>query len=101
VGIRAERAGGLDCKNITDTLCFKFQRLDNNKTVYVRFHPNKIPFAEHKAKRLGELLEKVIWEAAKDEEQKEFQNLWMEKVRDMLLAKKDINKWITIEEIGA
>ncbi len=88
-------------KTDTDALCFKFQRLDNNKTVYVRFYPNKIPFAEHKAKRLGELLEKVIWEAAKDEEQKEFQNLWMEKVRDMLLAKKDINKWITIEEIGA
>ncbi len=66
-----------------------------------KLYPDEIPFAEHKAKRLGELLEKVIWEAAKDEEQKEFQNLWMEKVRDMLLAKKDINKWITIEEIGA
>ncbi len=79
-------------------LCFKFQRLENKKTAIVRFYPDKVPFAEDKAKRLGQLLQKVIWEAAKQDERREFQDLWMEKVEDMLLRRKNINQWLKIEE---
>jgi hypothetical protein len=57
-----------------------------------------IPFSEEKGKRMGELLEKVIWEAAREEEKGEFQGLWTEKVKDMLLEEKDIDRWLTIEE---
>jgi formylmethanofuran dehydrogenase subunit E len=81
--------------------CFKFQRLDNKKTVTVKLYPDKIPFSAEKAKRLQALMPKVIWEAAKKDERIEFQDLWMEKVRDMLVEKKDIDKWIKIEEMGA
>jgi formylmethanofuran dehydrogenase subunit E len=83
-----------------EALCFKFQRLENKKTVTVRFYPDKIPFPEGKIKRLGELLEKVVWEAAKKNEIREFQDLWMEKVRDMIIKRKDINEWIKIDEGG-
>jgi len=81
--------------------CFKFQRLDNKKTVTVKLYPDKIPFSAEKAKRLQALIPKVIWEAAKKDERIEFQDLWMEKVRDMLVEKKDMDKWIKIEEMGA
>ncbi len=79
-------------------MCFEFRRLDSSKAVLVKFYPRQIPFSEGKAKRMGELLEKVVWEAAKEEERKEFQELWMEKVKDMLLAEKGINRWLKIEE---
>ena len=79
-------------------MCFEFRRLDNGKAVLVKFYPQQIPFPEEKAKRLGELLEEVIWEAAKDEARKEFQELWMEKVKVMLLEAKEIDSWLRIEE---
>jgi hypothetical protein len=81
--------------------CFKFQRLDNNKTIMLKLYPDKIPFPAEKAKRLQALMPKIMWEAAKQDERKEFEDLWMEKVRDMLVGKKDIDKWLKIEEVEA
>ncbi len=79
-------------------MCFEFRRLDNGKAVLVKFYPQQIPFPEEKAKRLRELLELVIWEAAKEEQKKEFQELWLEKVKDMLLERRDIDRWLKLEE---
>ena len=79
-------------------MCFEFRRRDTGKAVLIKFYPREVPFPEGKAKRLGELLEKVIWEAARKEERKEFQELWMEKVADMLLGQKEIDKWLKLEE---
>ncbi len=79
-------------------MCFEFKRLDNDRAVLVKFIPGNIPFPEEKAKRLGELLEKVLWEAAKDDERREFQNLWMEKVRVMLLEQSEIDRWLQLKE---
>jgi len=79
-------------------MCFAFERLDNGKAALVRFYPQQVPSFEGKAKRLKELLEKVIWEAAKSEEKREFQELWMEKVKDMLLEEKGIEGWLKVEE---
>ncbi len=81
-----------------DALCFEFRRLDNNTDVLVKFFPNNVPFDQEKAKQLGVLLEKVLWEAAKEDERRKFQDLWQEKVRNMLLEKKELNKWIQIED---
>ncbi len=78
-------------------MCFQFNRRDTGKAILVKFYPREIPFAEKKAKRLVELLEKVIWEAAKDEEKREFHQLWLEKVADMLLGEKEISKWLKLE----
>ncbi len=81
-----------------NALCFEFRRLDNNTDVLVKFFPNNVPFDQEKAKQLGVLLEKVLWEAAKEDERRKFQDLWQEKVRNMLLEKKELNKWIQIED---
>lgn len=78
-------------------MCFEFRRVDNSMGVLVKFYPGDIPFSPEKGKRLGELLERVIWEAAKDEERKELQNLWMEKVKGMLLEEKEIDRWLNLE----
>jgi hypothetical protein len=79
-------------------MCFEFRRLDTGKAVLIKFYPRQIPFSEDKAKRMGELLEKVIWEAAREDERKEFQELWMGRVRDMLLEEKGIDHWLKLEE---
>lgn len=81
-----------------EAMCFQFRRLDKGEAILVKFYPRQVPFPEEKQKRLAELLEKVIWEAAKKEERKEFQDLWMEKVKDMLLGKKAIDRWLKLEE---
>ena len=81
-----------------DALCFEFKRIDNNTDVLVKFFPNNVPFAQEKAKQLGVLLEKVLWGAAKEDERRKFQDLWQEKVRNMLLEKREMNKWIQIED---
>ena len=82
----------------SQAMCFEFKRLDSGKAVLVKFYPRQIPFSEDKAKRLGELMEKVIWEAAREEEKREFQELWTGKVKDMLLGEKGIDGWLKIEE---
>ena len=53
---------------------------------------------EVKPIRMKELLEKVIWEAAREEEKREFQELWTGKVKNILLAQKGIEGWLKIEE---
>ncbi len=80
--------------------CFEFKRLDNDDAVVVKLYPRRIPFAEEKAKRTGELIQKVIWEAAKDDEKKEFEDLWMEKIENMVLREDRIDEWIKIEKKG-
>lgn len=82
----------------SQAMCFEFRRLDNGKAVLVKFYPRQIPFSAEKAKRLTELLEKVIWEAAKEKEKREFQELWMGRVRDMLLEEKGIDRWLKLED---
>ncbi len=80
----------------TEAMCFRFKRIDNNKSVLIRLYPQNIPFPIKKSQRLSELLEKVIWEAAKENEIDEFQDLWMEKVKN-ITDKNDANKWLKIE----
>ncbi len=41
----------------SQAMCFEFKRLDNDKTVLVKFYPQEIPFPEGKSKRMTELLE--------------------------------------------
>lgn len=80
-----------------EAMCFEFRRLDNGHVVVVRFYPQRVPFAETKAKRLGQLTPPIIWEAATEEERQQFQQLWMEKVEDMLLERKGIDQWLKVE----
>lgn len=80
-----------------EAMCFEFRRTDTGETVRARIYPRRIPFAPEKAERLGNLMQPVIWEAANAEEKAEFQSLWMEKIKDMLLERRDIDRWLKIE----
>ena len=81
----------------SQALCFEFTRLDTGQTVLVKFYPHRIPFPTEKSKRMGELMQKVLWETAKQDEIRQFQDLWMEKVSEMLVKQTDISQWIEIE----
>ncbi len=81
-----------------EAMCFEFRRLDTGQAVLVRFYPQRIPFPEEKAKQLSRLLQPVAWEAASEQEIKQFQELWMEKVEHMLLEREGIEKWLKLEE---
>jgi len=81
-------------------LSFRFERGNTRKSVLVHFYPQRIPFPQEKSNRMKELLEKVIWEAATGEEQREFQDLWMERVKLMIVDRKDLNKWLIMEQGG-
>jgi len=79
---------------------FTFERLDTGAKVRVRFMPALVPFPEEKAKQLGGLLEKVVWEAATEDDLCRFQDLWMEKIRMMLVERKDIDRWLIVQTIS-
>ena len=80
-----------------EAMCFEFRRLDTGRAVLVRYYPGRVPFPEDKARQLGHLMQPVIWEAATEEERKQFHKLWMEKVEDMLLHNREIDDWLKIE----
>jgi hypothetical protein len=42
-------------------------------------------------------MERVLWEAAGEEQKKEFQDLWMEKISDMVVERKEIDSWLKME----
>lgn len=83
------------------SLCFEFRRVDTDRSVLVKFTPRAVPFAAEKSKRLGELMEKVVWDAALPEERAEFQDLWMQKVQIMLVDRRQIEDWLTVRERSA
>ncbi len=85
-------------KTDSEAMSFLFERVDKQQSVLISFYPHKIPFPTDKAMRMKELLEKVIWEAADDKEQREFQDLWMERVKLMIVERKDIDSWLKIEQ---
>lgn len=77
-------------------ICFEFERSDTHEAVLVTYRPGLVPVPAG-GERMARLLEKVVWDAARDEERKEFQDLWMERVQLMVAERRDIDQWITIE----
>lgn len=75
---------------------FTFSRLDNGKKVKARIFPDRLPAVEGQEK-LGDLMEKAFWEAASHEEVHEFQDLWMERVKAIVLEERDLDTWLSIE----
>ncbi|MHB1389886.1 MAG: hypothetical protein ACYCXF_01430 [Thermoleophilia bacterium] len=76
---------------------FRFVRMDSGRAVLVRFMPWAIPGVNGKAERTGELMEKVLAGTATGAETGEFQDLWVEKIRMMLIDRRDIDSWLQIE----
>lgn len=79
-----------------ENLKFEFKRNDNGNKVVVLFSPQNIPKNSEDANKISWLFQKVLWGAAKKEEIKTFQDLWIKKIERML-NEEDINKWIIIK----
>ncbi|MBI2869834.1 MAG: hypothetical protein HYX96_08425 [Chloroflexi bacterium] len=77
--------------------CFEFRRTDTGKAVLVKLYPGLVPFPPEKAERLGQLIQQVVWDAASAGETQEFRSLWMEKVKTMLVDRKEIYSWLKTE----
>lgn len=81
-------------------MCFRFRRKDNGKAVLCRIYHDAMPALDReKTKRLGELMPKVLWEAAKKDEISEFRRLWMDSVKLVCESASTNNKWLKIEEV--
>jgi len=76
---------------------FHFERLDTGNAVVVKFHPWLIPYPEEKAKQLARLMQLVVMGAADADECREFQNLWTDKIRAMVIEHEEIDNWLKVE----
>jgi hypothetical protein len=77
--------------------CFRFDRLDTGAAVLARFYPWLIPLPEESGKRLAALMGPVVAGEASDEDRHEFQELWLEKIRGMVVDRKEIGTWLKVE----
>lgn len=81
-------------------VCVRLRRVDTGKAVLLKLRPGRFPYAPEKAARIGELVERVVWEAATKEEAAELRRLWMNKVNSMLTDEVSLREWIEIEEVS-
>lgn len=81
-----------------DEPCFRFERLDTGAAVMVKFYPWLVSLPEKAGKRLAALMGPVVAGEASDEERHEFQELWLEKIRGMVIDHKEIETWLKVEE---
>ncbi len=82
-----------------EDMCFEFKRLDNEARVLVKFYPQKVPYPTEKSIKLNGLMKKVLWDTADDAEKKELQDLFIGKVKVMVVERKDIQNWLILETI--
>ena len=81
-------------------MAFGFKRMDNGKAVRCRIVPDRMPsLPPEDANRLGGLLKKVLWEAAREDEIAEFRGLWRRNVAAVFESAKRGNQWLAIEEV--
>ncbi len=81
----------------SEALCFEFKRLDNQARILVKFYPQRVPYPAEKAMKLNPLMKKVLFDQADDAEKKELQDLFIGKVKVMLVERKDIQNWLKLE----
>jgi len=80
-----------------EAMCFEFKRLDTETQVLVRFYPRRVPYPIDKAIRLNEVMKKVLLYKASDADKKELQDLFIGKVKAMLIERKDMQNWLVLE----
>lgn len=81
-----------------EATCFEFRRTDNGAAVLVKFYPHRVPMAEDTVRRLRPLMDKVLGGTAHGQERKEFQDLWMGCVEDMLRGDAVAAGWLELED---
>ncbi len=83
----------------SEAMCFEFKRLDNQARVLVKFYPQKVPYPAEKTIKLNGLMKNVLWDTADDAEKKELQDLFIGKVKVMVVERKEIQNWLKLERI--
>ena len=81
----------------SEAQCFEFKRFDNEARILVKFYPQKVPYPAEKAIKLNQLMKKVLWDEAGDTEKKELQDLFIGKVKVMLVERIEIQNWLKLE----
>ncbi|MHB8792249.1 MAG: hypothetical protein ACYC6O_02750 [Thermoleophilia bacterium] len=76
---------------------FRFERINTGAAVMVRFYPWLIPYPEESGKRLATLMGPVVAGDADEDDHHEFQQLWLEKIRGMVIDRKEIGNWLKVE----
>ena len=69
----------------SEAMCFEFKRLDNEARILVKFYPQKVPYPAEKAMKINPLMKKVLFDQADDAEKKELQDLFIGKVKVMVV----------------
>ena len=78
-------------------MCFEFKRLDNEASVLVKLYPQRVPYPMEKAVKISPLMKKVLFDQADDAEKKELQDLFIGKVKVMIVERKDMQNWLKLE----
>lgn len=73
---------------------FVFTRIDNNKSVKVTYHPEKIPGDED----ISTLFRKCIVQTANKKQKEEFMRMWQERVRIVLFE--EVEGLFTVEKLN-
>ncbi len=73
---------------------FVFTRIDNNKSVKVIYHPERVPVDEG----MHALFRKCIVGTATKKQQEEFKRMWQERVRMVLFE--EVRNLFTVEELN-
>ncbi len=77
----------------------RFARMDNGTAVRCRVLSDRMPSpSPENGRRLGILIKKVLWDAAKENEIQEFRALWRHNVVAVLESSKQDPPWLVIEE---
>ena len=79
-------------------VCVELKRNDTGRAVLLKLRPGRFPFSREKAARIGQLMERVVWDAATAAEASELRELWMGKVNGMLTDTENVREWIEVEE---
>lgn len=79
-----------------DSMSFTFERRDTGSRVKARIFPDKFPAAPGQ-EALTRLMAKALTNSATPMEIREFQDVWMERVKLIVLDEKDIEAWLSVE----
>ncbi|KMQ49920.1 hypothetical protein CHISP_3134 [Chitinispirillum alkaliphilum] len=76
---------------------FIFKRLSAEKQIEIIVFPHLLPtLSQSQEMRIVELLEKNVWDGASSDEVLEFRKLWLQKVKNIIMEDKNINRWLII-----
>ena len=74
---------------------FTFSRIDNKKRVNARILPERFPTIQNQDE-MAALMQKMLAGSASHDEEHRFQDLWMERVKAIVLDERDVDSWLVL-----